>query len=444
MTNPDPDQPDQPDQPAKADGPVELDVDAVRSHFPALADPDARSDGPWPGGWVHLENAGGSFLPRQVIELYSQHLAKHRIQPYAAAGPAKAAGEAMDRARALIPATFGVDGADPDAGDVHIGPSTSQNTYVLAQAVGAGLEPGDEIIVTNQDHEANIGAWRRLGERGSTVRQWSVDPETGLLDLADLETIVGPRTRLIALTHASNLAASVNPIRQVADIADRVGALVVVDGVAWAPHAAIDVAELGCDVYLYSTYKTYGPHQGLMWTRPGLADRLANQAHWFKADSATARLSPAGPDHAAVAALAGMIDYYEDLHRHHWGPDSAGTTLAGRIARVYGLVAAHEERLMGPLLALLDQRGLRVVGSTSASRADRAPTVAFDPGPVSGATVVGALADAGIGVGHGDFYARRLIEAMGIDEVVRISAVHYNTVEEIDRTVAALDRVLAR
>ncbi|MEL6981207.1 MAG: aminotransferase class V-fold PLP-dependent enzyme [Actinomycetota bacterium] len=430
---------------------IELDIDAVRAQFPALADPETA--GPWPGGWVHLENAGGSFLPRQVVDLSSRYLAQWRIQPFAAAGPAKAAGEAMDRARALIPATFGLhgnggadsdDGDDGADGDVHIGPSTSQNTYVLAQAIGAGLTPGDEVIVTNQDHEANIGAWRRLGDRGITVRQWSVDPETGLLDLADLEAIVGPRTRLVAVTHASNLAATVNPIRQVSDLAHTVGALVVVDGVAWAPHAAIDVADLGCDIYLYSTYKTYGPHQGLVWTRAGLADRLSNQGHWFNAGSASARLSPAGPNHAAVAALGGMIDYYEELYRHHWGPEHTGTTLADRIARVYGLVAGHEERLMTPLLEFLDQRGVRVIGSTSTSRADRAPTVAFDPGPVDGASVVEALADAGIGVGYGDFYARRLVEAMGLDGVVRISAVHYNTVEEIERTIAALDRVLAR
>ncbi len=139
-----------------------------------------------------------------------------------------------------------------------------------------------------------------------------------------------------------------------------------------------------------------------------------------------------------------MIDYYEDLFRHHWGADDAGTTLAERIAKVYDLVAVQEERLMAPLLGFLTERGLRVVGSTSTSRDHRAPTIAFDPGPVAGETVVEAMADAGIGIGFSDFYARRLVDAMGLgDGVVRISAVHYNTVAEIERTVNALDRVLA-
>ncbi len=410
----------------------ELDVDFVRAQFPAFSLPDLQN-------WVHFENAGGSYVPSQVVDLLTHFYIATKVQPYGPAGPSRAGGDAMDRARALVPATMN---ADPD--DVHIGPSTSQNTYVLAQAIGAGLVPGDEVIVTNQDHEANIGAWRRLGERGITIREWSVEPETGLLDLAGLDAIIGERTRLVCVTHASNLAATVNPIRDVAERAHRVGALLVVDGVSWAPHAAIDVAELDCDIYLYSTYKTYGPHQGLVWTRAGLAERLANQGHWFNADAASARLSPAGPDHAAVAALGGMIDYYEDLFRHHWGADDAGTTLAERIAKVYDLVAVQEERLMAPLLGFLTERGLRVVGSTSTSRDHRAPTIAFDPGPVPGETVVESMADAGIGIGFSDFYARRLVDAMGLgDGVVRISAVHYNTVAEIERTVNALDRVLA-
>jgi cysteine desulfurase family protein (TIGR01976 family) len=425
----------------KTTGAVELDVAHVRAQFPALTDPDPTVG--HPDGWVHLENAGGSHLPRQVVDLQHRYLSGLRVQPYAPAGPARAAGQAMDRARELAPATFNAEADTPGAGDVHFGPSTSQNTHVLARAFRPLFRVGDEVVVTDQDHEANIGAWRRLADSGLTVRQWSVDPDTGLLDPADLDHLLGDRTRLVCVTHASNLAATVNPIRRVADAAHAVGALVVVDGVSWAPHAAIDVVDLDCDVYLYSTYKTYGPHQGLMWTRAGLAERLANQGHWFNAGNPTARLSPAGPDHASVAAVAGMIDYYTELDRHHFGDPDPGLPLAGRIARVYDLVAAHEERLMAPLLDFLVGRGLRIVGSTSASRRDRAPTVAFDPGPVPGPVVVESLARAGIGVGHGDFYARRLCDAMGLpDGVVRISAVHYNTVSEIERAVDALDRVL--
>lgn len=423
----------------------ELDIDFVRAQFPAFADPGPAATEAARGtpGWVHLENAGGSYLPRQVIDLYHRYHTQIRVQPYAPTGPARVAGEAMDRARELVPSTFNAEPGTPGHGDVHFGPSTSQNTYVLAQAFRSVLDTGDEVIVTNQDHEANIGAWRRLAGTGITVREWSVDAETGLLDPTDLEALLNERTRLVCVTHASNLAATVNPIRRVADSAHRVGARVVVDGVSWAPHAAIDVVDLDCDAYLYSSYKTYGPHQGLMWTRAGLADELANQGHWFNAGTPYHRLSPAGPDHASVAAVGGMIDYYEELYRHHFGPPPGEVSLAQRIARVFDLMTTHEERLMTPLLDFLVGRKVRIVGSPSTSRADRAPTVAFHPGSTPGSVVVEELGRAGIGVGHGDFYARRLCDAMDLtDGVVRISAVHYNTVTEIERTIEALDRVL--
>ncbi|MEM7325618.1 MAG: aminotransferase class V-fold PLP-dependent enzyme [Actinomycetota bacterium] len=419
-----------------------LDVDFVRAQFPAFSQPDLRD-------WVHFENAGGSYVPSQVIDLLTHFYTATKVQPYGPAGPARAAGEAMDRARALVPATLN---AAPD--EVQFGPSTSQNTYVLARALRATMDDGDEVIVTNQDHEANIGSWRRLADTGVTVREWSVNSDTGLLDLGDLSALLTERTRLVCVTHASNLAATINPIRAIADLVHKNGGLVLVDGVSWAPHAAIDVAELDCDFYLYSTYKTYGPHQGLIYTRRSVLERLTNQGHFFKADTPTAWLSPAGPDHAAVAASAGMIDYYEALYDHHFGATTggAGATSAGdgdrpdlvaRIAAVYDLVADHEERLMAPLLAFLQEREVRLIGSPVASRDVRAPTIAFTTDRAEPTQVVEALAADGIGGGRGDFYAVRLCSALGLPNgVVRLSMVHYNTEEEVDRTIGSLAKIL--
>ncbi len=417
-----------------------LDTDFVRSQFPAFSHPDLID--PAQGDWVHFENAGGSYVPSQVIDLLTHFYTATKVQPYGVAGPALAGGEAMDRAKRLLPATFN---ASQD--EVHIGPSTSQNTYVLARALRSIMDDGDEVIVTNQDHEANIGSWRRLADTGLTVREWSVNSDTGLLDVADLEAKLSDRTRLVCVTHASNLAATINPIRQIADLVHAAGALLVVDGVSWAPHAAIDVVELDCDFYLYSTYKTYGPHQGLIYSRREVLDRLANQSHYFNADHPTARLTPAGPDHAAVAATGGMVDYYQALWRHHFGQSSTGASeepsLVEQIAAVYDLVADHEEQLMTPLIEFLIEREANIVGSASTSRAVRAPTIAFTSNRAEPAQIVEALAAARIGAGHGDFYARRLVDAIGRPEgVVRISMVHYNTDEEVQRTIQALDRVI--
>lgn len=410
---------------------TKLVLDYVRAQFPAFSHPESA-------GWAHLENAGGSYVPTHVIELLTHFYTATKVQPYVAPGPSATGGAAMDRAYDLLPATLNA-GRD----EVHFGPSTSQNTYVLSRAMRPLMSAGDEVIVTNQDHESNIGSWQRLDETGLVVKEWTVDAETGLLDVAVLESLLSDRTSLVCVTHASNVVATVNPIRQIADLVHSAGALLVVDGVSYAPHAAIDVQALNCDVYLYSTYKTYGPHIGLMYTRPELLDSITNQGHYFNAENRTARLTPAGPNHAEIAASAGIVDYYQDLYAHHFG--SPDVDLVAQIAAVFDLFAAHEETLMAPLLELLAGKDVRVVGAMEPDHTIRAPTIAFRSDRLSSADIWSGLADQRIASAHGNFYARRLMDALGFppdDGVVRLSMVHYNTHEEVERAVQALDRIL--
>src|SRR6185312_8711112 len=256
--------------------------------------------------------------------------------------------------------------------EVHFGPSTSQNTYVLAQAVRPLLAPGDELIVTNQDHEANSGAWRRLAAAGIGVREWRVDAESGTLDPRALEPLIGRRTRLLAFPHASNIVAHENPVAQICEQARAAGIISVVDGVSWAPHGLPDIPSLHADVYLFSLYKTYGPHQGLMVVRRSLIERLANEGHYFNAHSVLKRLVPAGPDHAQIAAASGIAEYFDALDAHHY-PDAAR---AGRAARVRALLRAAETPLLAPLLEFLHRRpDVRLLGP--ADPRVRAATVAF-------------------------------------------------------------------
>jgi cysteine desulfurase family protein (TIGR01976 family) len=412
---------------------AELDLEFVRAQFPAFG--DART-----AGWAHLENAGGSYVPRQVIDLLTEFFVTSKVQPYYAGEPSRRAGEAMDRAIEAIPATLG---AARD--EVMLGPSTSANTYVVAHALREQLREGDEVVVTNQDHEANIGSWRRLARTGITVKEWSVDPVTGLLDLADLSELLTERTRLVAVTHASNIAATVNPVRAVADLVHAVGGLVAVDGVSYAPHAAVDVRALDCDFYFYSAYKTFGPHQGVMFVRAEVLDGIANQGHFFNADHPTYRLTPAGPDHAEVAATAGIIDYCTAVYEHHFG--SAQAVAPTQVVRgAYDLFAAQEQELMEPVAALLTARdGVRLVGTPSWDHRHRAPTFAFTSARRSSRQVVADLAAAQVSSGSGHFYAYRLLDALGIDledGVVRLSMVHYNTRAEVDRALEVLDRVI--
>ncbi len=408
-----------------------LDVDFARAQFPAFREPDLT-------GWVHLENAGGSFPAGQTIDALTGFYTRMKVQPYGQAAPTAAGGQAMDRARARWAEVMNV---HPD--EVTFGPSTSQNTYVLAQAFGAMLSAGDEIIVTQQDHEANSGAWRRMAEeRGFTLREWTVDPVTGCLDPADFDALLSERTRLVSFTHCSNIAGEENPVAELTAKARAVGAYSVVDGVSWAPHEIPDVAALGADVYLFSLYKVFGVHQGVMTVRRALLDRLPNQSHFFNAAYASKKLAPAGPDHAQVAATAGTLDYIDVLADHH----GIGANGAGERARaVNALWRGHESAIAAPLIAYLaDHPRVRLLGPPT-SDAHRAPTIAFLPERMTPQALEAALAERGFIVGASDFYAYRLIEALGIDPVsgvVRASMAHYTRAEDVTAFIDALDTLL--
>ncbi len=244
--------------------------------------------------------------------------------------------------------------------------------------------------------------------------------------------------------HASNVAATINPVADIAAKVHAVGGHVVVDGVYFAPHGAVDVEALDCDVYLYSAYKTYGPHVGMMYTRRSLLDEVAHQGHFFNESRADTRLTPAGPDHAVIGATAGIADYYDMLHAHHF---EESATPVDRMRAVGGLFAEHERGLASPLLEFLAARdGVRVIGALTADPAVRAPTIAFHSTRRSSADVYDALIAAQVSCGHGHFYAHRLVTALGLDPddgVVRLSMVHYNTAEEVARALTVLDAAVA-
>jgi selenocysteine lyase/cysteine desulfurase len=406
-----------------------LDLRYVRAQFPAFSVPGLAEQ-------AFFENAGGSYACGPVIDRLTRFYRERKVQPYAPYAAAKAGGAEMDEARARLAAMMGV-----AADEVSFGPSTSANTYVLAVAFRQMLKPGDAVVVTNQDHEANSGAWRRLAEGGVEIREWRIDAETGHLDPEALVPLLADgRVKLLAFPHCSNVVGEINPVAGIVAMAHAAGAVVCVDGVSYAPHGLPDVGELGADIYLFSAYKVFGPHQGIMVIRRDLGERLPNQGHWFNGESLWKRFTPAGPDHAQVAACAGIADYFDALHAHHFAPEPDA---AKRTAAVHDLMRAQEVRLLKPLLDYLAARNdLRLIGPRDA--AGRAPTVAValgrDAEPVSQ-----ALAHEGINCWAGDFYARRPLEAMGVDigqGVLRLSFVHYTSAEDVGRLIAALDRVL--
>jgi len=408
---------------------MDLDLDFVRAQFPAFREPSLE-------GFAHFENAGGSYACGQTIDWLNRYYRQTKVQPYYAFAPSAKAGEQMDAAKERMAAWLNI-GVD----EMHFGPSTSQNTYVLAQALRKFLKPGDEVIVTNQDHEANVGAWRRLADEGMVVREWKVDPKTADLNRKDLEALLGPRTRLVAFTHCSNAVGSINPVREFTDLIHEAGASAFVDGVAFCPHGMPDIQALGADAYFFSLYKVYGPHLGAMFLRREVNAALPNQGHFFNAEKPGARFTPAGPDHAQIAAVNGVMDYMDAVADRH---GLKGKPVQARAAAVRELFRSHESELLQPLLDFLAKHPkVRLIGRLRA--AERAPTVSFTVDGMSSAEIASQLAAAKLGVGVGNFYAYRVLEALGIDTddgAVRTSFVHYTSKEEVKRLIHALGGLL--
>jgi len=407
---------------------MNLDIDFVRAQFPAFNAAPLT-------GQAFFENAGGSYTCRPVIDRLFRFYTERKVQPYAPYAASTLGGQEMDEARMRLAALMGV-----DTDELSFGPSTTQNTYVLAQAFAQWMRPGDAFIVTNQDHEANSGPWRRLAERGFEMREWKINPETGYLDPADLMTLLDDKVRLVAFPHCSNVVGEINDVAAICKIVHDAGAVACVDGVSYAPHGLPDVGQLGADIYLFSAYKTYGPHQGIMVIRRELGMALPNQGHHFNGDILYQRFTPAGPDHAQVAASAGMADYIDALYAHHVDGDAAA---ASKGAAVHDLMRAYEQELLQPLLDYVSAKNsVRLLGPDRAER--RAPTVALAL-QVSAGEAAAQLAPHGIMAEGGDFYALRPLEAMGVDMtkgVLRLSFVHYTSKGEVDRLIEALDQVL--
>ena len=340
-----------------------LDLDFVRAQFPAFTSPVLSTH-------AFFENAGGSYPCVQVVDRLTRFYTDRKVQPYGPYPGAAAGGAEMDEARDRLAAMMGVGRTE-----VSFGPSTSANTYVLAQAVRQWLAGTDgAVVVTDQDHEANSGVWRRLAEAGIEVREWQIDRDTGSLEVSALAALLADgRVKLVCFPHCSNVIAEINDVAAICAMARDAGARTVVDGVSYAPHGFPDIPALGCDVYLFSAYKTYGPHQGIMVLREAFGMALPGQAHFFNQATLYKRHTPAGPDHAQIAACAGMADYVDALAAQHGVTGDA----AARNRGVHDLMRVQEVAVIQPLLDYLAGRNdVRLLGPRSA--AARAPTVAVE------------------------------------------------------------------
>lgn len=386
------------------------------------------------GDWALLDNAGGSAPLSAVAARISEYLRRWPVQLGASYGPSADAGQRQSEARRALAGLFATGGGRvPCAGRVAIGASTTSLLSRLARSLVPALAPGDEIIVTDADHEANIGAWLRLQAHGVRIHWWRIRPDSMRLEFEDLDGLLSDRTRLICFTHASNLLGSALDLGPAVARARAAGALTCVDGVAFAPHRALACEDWGVDWYAFSLYKVFGPHCALLCSSEAGAGLLGNLNHeWMTPAEPAARLEPGAWPYELAWGAAAVPEYLAELGAHHGGP-------------AFDLIAAHERALTRRLLDwLATRRGVRIIGAAEVGP-DRLPTVSFVAAGRQPVEIVQHADRAMAGIRHGHFYAPRLVEALGLDRasgVVRVSMTHYNTTAEVDGLIRALEPVL--
>ncbi len=408
--------------------PMSLDTDWVRAQFPALR--AAASALPQR---IFLDAPGGTQVPDGVVSAMCTYLVECNSNIDGAYEPSRRTDELIVEARRYGGAFVG---GEPDG--IAFGQNMTTLNFNLVRAVGRTLSPGDEILTTALDHEGNISPWLLMAaDRGVVVREVSLTDQLDV-DLEDLRAKLSERTRVVAFCLASNAVGTVTRAREIADLAHAVGAWAWGDAVAYAPHRRVDVGALGLDVLLCSPYKFFGPHLGMAWIRPDLAASLPAERVRPAAEAPPGHRFETGTlSHEAIAGFVAALDYLASL--------GSGDDLAERLRAAYGVIQQHESRLAAALGAgIAGIAGVRPVGMPADSAA-RVPTFGLVCERSTPRRVAEALGDAGIYVWDGNFYAKRVIETLGLDldeGLLRIGIAHYNTQAEIDRLLEVLGSIL--
>ncbi|HUR52594.1 MAG TPA: cysteine desulfurase-like protein, partial [Gemmataceae bacterium] len=378
-----------------------------------------------------LDGPGGSQVPRSVIDAVADCLAHRNANDGGAFATSRAAGEVVDAARGAVADLIGA--ANPD--EVVFGPNMTTLTFALSRALAKTWRPGDEIVVTRLDHDANVTPWvLAAADAGATVRFLDIDPADCTLRLDLLPTLLNERTKLVAVGLASNAVGTVNPVREVVAAARGVGALVFVDAVHAVPHRPVDVVALGADFLACSPYKFFGPHAGVLWGHRDLLERLPAYKVRPAPDAGPGRWMTGTPSFEAIAGTHAAVDYLASLGI---GGDRRAALAAG-----YAMIRAHETALAAQFLdGLARLPGWRVWGIADRTRiGDRVPTFGLTHRTRPAAEVARTLGEQGLFVWSGHFYAQGLIERLGLapEGVLRIGCLHYNTAAEVARTLDAL------
>jgi cysteine desulfurase family protein (TIGR01976 family) len=407
-------------------------VGMLRQQFPALARQHRRQP------VVYLDGPAGTQVPQRVIDAISDYLS-HRNANHGGLFPTSVESDAMlDEAHRAAADLLGADDADC----VYFGPNMTTLTFALSRSLSKTWQPGDEVVVTRLDHDANVTPWVLAAQdAGATVRYVDFHHEDCTLDIEDFRAKLSDKTRLVAVGCASNSIGSVNPVRAICAAARDVGALSFLDAVHFAPHALIDVADFGCDFLACSAYKFFGPHMGIAWGRRELLENLTPYKLRPATNELPGKWMTGTQNHECIAGVLAAIEYLADLGRDVAANQSLDRRSA--LQASYQAVGEYERTLMTRMLSGLQaNHEVKIWGITDPARfCDRLPTISITHQRLSAPEIARRLGEVGIFVWHGNYYALQITETLGLepDGMVRIGLVHYNTEEEVDRLLQALN-----
>src|SRR5580700_9223762 len=410
-----------------------LDLTSIRSQFPALGQTVNGHSA------AFLDGPGGTQVPQRVIDAISNYLRRDNANTGGAYATSRNTDAMLAEARAAM-ADFLNCGAD----EIVFGPNMTTLTYAMSRSIGRDLGPGDEILVTRLDHDANVSPWLALEEKGVTIRWAEIHEEDCTLDLADVAGKINQHTKLVAVGYASNAVGTINPVKEVVRLAHAAGALAYVDAVHYAPHGPIDVRALDCDFLVCSSYKFFGPHMGVLYGKRAHLQRLHPYKVRANTNESPNRWEWGTLNHECIAGITACVDYIADIGRT-LKPSVPSRRAA--ILAAYDEFVRYERALCERLLqGVRTMPGVKVYGITDPSRFnERCPTIALRAAGHTPLELATKLGDRGFFTWDGNYYALNLTERLDVEKdggFLRIGLFHYNTVEEVDRLLGALREIL--
>ncbi len=421
-----------------------LDIQLIRSQFPALA----LEDGGRPR--VYLDNPAGTQVPQQVIERMTRYLVHSNANHGGHFRTSTESDQILAEAHQAMADFLNA----PSPEEIIFGPNMTTLTFAISRSLGRWLKPGDQVILTRMDHDANVNPWRLLAaDLGLEIKWLSFDRETYRYDLKELEALLSPKVRLAAVNYASNAIGTINDVKTITEMAHQAGALVYVDAVQSTPHIPTDVQTLGCDFLVCSAYKFFGPHQGILWGKRDLLEKLPAYKVRPADDHPPGKFETGTQSHEGQAGSLGALEYLdwigETMGREHYDRFAQFTGRRNYLHAGMAAIKEYEKTLSARLIAGLQViPGLAIHGVAGLNELDaRVPTVSFTMKGFHPGEIARRLGEENIFVWDGHYYAVEVIAHLGLSDkggMVRVGAAHYNTIEEIDRAVEAVAEISRR